>query len=216
MYEILPSGYKIKQSKYYHFSSDAVRLAKFVKHKKDDKLIELCAGSGIIGIYSHSILPYSKLTFVELQKEVASNLENNLLINNICGKVVNKDMKCLTTIDFDYLADVIICNPPFEKIGEKSKSHIQQNQEIAISRHELEINLEQIISLCKKISKEKTKLFMIHKAERMSEVILCLNKYGFEAKKIELLSADDKKCYLFMIEAVFGGKSGVNITIQKS
>ena len=52
--DLMCNGYQIIQNPdEYCFTSDATKLANFVKCKKTDKVVDLCAGSGIVGILVH-------------------------------------------------------------------------------------------------------------------------------------------------------------------
>ena len=71
--DLLIDGLKIIQSKdLYRFSSDAVLLSKFASFKKGDKVMDLCAGSGIIGLHFYALHKDVKsVKEVEIQSELA-------------------------------------------------------------------------------------------------------------------------------------------------
>ena len=54
----------------------------------------------------------------------------------------------------------------------------------------------------------------MHRADRLVDVIYSLKKYNIEPKRLQLVSAKDKEPYLFLLEGVKGGKSGLKILKQ--
>ncbi|MBR6779114.1 MAG: methyltransferase [Clostridia bacterium] len=214
--ENFDNGISIYQCEnYYKFTQDAIMLAKFCNIKHSDNVLELCAGSGVISFYAYSLCPFNHLYFNEIQPEMCAIIEENIKFNNFKrrSKIFNCNLKDLKLSDFPKSLDAIICNPPYFKANEKSKTN--QKQEIALARHEIEANLEDIISKSSELLKDKGRLYMVHLATRSAELISLCAKYKLEAKRIKFIFNGDKEAYLVLIEAVKNGKPGVRITKNK-
>ena len=144
--EHFDNGISIYQSEsLYKFTQDAILLAKFCNIKHTDNVLEMCAGSGVIGFYAYSLCPFNKLYFNEIQSEMCQIIEENIKFNNFKrkSKIFNCNLKELKLADFKKPLDVIICNPPYQKVT--STSLVNEKKSIAIARHELEATLEDII-----------------------------------------------------------------------
>lgn len=204
----------IQSDNYYKFTQDAILLAKFCNIKHSDNVLELCAGSGVISFYTYSLCPYSHLYFNEIQAEMCEIIKENIEFNNLArrSKIFNCNLKDLSLSEFKKPLDVIICNPPYFKLGDNSK--INERPEIALSRHEIEATLEDIIKKSSELLKDKGRLYMVHIASRSAELISLCIKYHLEPKKIKFIFNGDKDAYLVLMEAVKGAKSGV--IIQKN
>ena len=83
--DLLIDGLKIIQSKdLYRFSSDAVLLSKFASFKKGDKVMDLCAGSGIIGLHFYALHKDVKsVKEVEIQSELADICKRSIEYNGL-------------------------------------------------------------------------------------------------------------------------------------
>lgn len=84
----------------------------FLKEKEDAQVLDLCAGSGCIGITLAHRNPNSQVTLIEKYGEALRFCEKNIAKNNItnavavCGDVLLGDGK-------DKKYDLIVSNPPY-------------------------------------------------------------------------------------------------------
>ena len=81
-----------------------------------------------------------------------------------------------------------------------------------IARHEIATNLEQIVMTAKYLLKNRAPLYLVHRPERLMDIINVLNKYKFSIKKIQLVySSFDKPAAMVLIKATKNGADGVII-----
>ena len=214
--EHFDNGISVYQSdNFYKFTQDAILLAKFCNIKHSDNVLELCAGSGVISFYAYSLCPFNHLYFNEIQTEMCEIIEENIKFNGFKrkSKIFNCNLKDLKLSDFPKSLDVIIWNPPYQKANEKSL--INERPEIALARHEIEANLDDIIKKSSELLKDKGRLYMVHIAPRVTEIVTNCAKYNMQVKRMKFIFNGDKEAYLVLIEAVKGANSGVRITKNK-
>ena len=214
--EHFDNGISVYQSdNFYKFTQDAILLAKFCNIKHSDNVLELCAGSGVISFYAYSLCPFNHLYFNEIQTEMCEIIEENIKFNGFKrkSKIFNCNLKDLKLSDFPKSLDVIICNPPYQKVNEKSL--INERPEIALARHEIEANLDDIIKKSSELLKDKVRLYMVHIAPRVTEIVTDCAKYNMQVKRMKFIFNGDKEAYLVLIEAVKGANPGVRITKNK-
>lgn len=211
-FEILPNGFKMRQGKDYHFTSDSVLLANFFRLKRRDHAVELCAGSGIIGIYAFSQHPCERIDFVEINADDCKVIADNISLNNMPASVINIDAKTLTATSFARPVDVVICNPPYEKANNVSS----ENKNIARATHEIDITFEDIARISSRILKSGGHLYVEHKAERVAEIIVTLKKYRFATKRMCFVYAKNKPAYLVLIDAVLDGHDNVQVSFKEN
>jgi len=192
--------------KSYTFGVDSIILLDFAKMKKNKNLIDIGSGSGILSLGANDYYNLKKVYAIEIQKEKANLLKENLNINNIYNvEIVNKD---LNNIDLgSNLIDYIITNPPYYKITDNIRN---KSEEFLISRQEKYLKLENIFDFANKTLKDRGKLFMIHKPERMVEIF---NKSGnLKPKRIRFVqSTYNKKPQFILIEFVKNANDGIKI-----
>lgn len=190
----------------YSFGIDSILLGNFANMKKNRTLLDIGSGNGILAMMANDLYNLKKVYAVEIQKTKTDILEENLKLNDIQNiEIINKN---LSDVDFrENSLDYIITNPPYYKINQNIKN---KDEEFLISRQELYLNIDNIFNFANKTLKDKGKLFMIHKPERMVEIF---TKAGnIKPKRIQFVSSTfDTKPQFILIEFVKNAKDGIKI-----
>lgn len=204
-------GYKIVQkSDYFKFSLDSMLLANFVNiNMADSKLLDFCTGNCPIPIIlSNSI---KNIVAFEVQKEIYELGDESLTLNNINNvKLINDDIKNIGNYYEEGYFDIITCNPPYFKVI--GSSRINDNSVKAIARHEILIKLEDIISLAYKFLRDKGKLYIVYRPDRLMELLKLFDKYKFGVKKLQCCyNNSDSLSSMILIEAMKNGHDDLKI-----
>ena len=202
----------VQNTDWFNFSLDSVLLANFALQNKSYKnIMDFCTGNAPVPlILSRKV--NCNITGVEIQKEVYDLATKTLEINNLTDriKILNMDVKDLPKVYETDTFDLITCNPPFFRINENSKlneSVIKTN-----ARHETLINLEDIFSVSKKILKNNGTISLVHRPDRLIDIILCMKKYNIEPKRLQLVYPRyDSECNMILIEGAKNGNSSLKI-----
>lgn len=201
-------GLRLLQKKdNFKFGIDAVILADFTKAKKRDTVIDLCSGTGAIPFLIWGRYETKKIIGIEIQEDMVEMANRSSKINNLSKTIsfINRDLK-----DIDFLkqldkVDVVTVNPPYKinLAGIKNPS-----DKLAISRHEIMCNLEDVIVAGKSVLKDNGRIFMVHRPERLADIITLMRKYNIEPKRIRMVHPNTKKPpNIVLIEGQnFGGK----------
>ncbi len=191
----------------YKFSTDSVILANFAKGKPSDVCVDLCSGGGVVAILFSYKNKIRKMYAVEIQEKQAEMSRRSIEYNNLNIEVINDDLKNLKKILGSEFADVITVNPPYNRVGETSEL-----DEIAISTHEIKTNLDEISKCASNALKFGGKIYMVHRADRLADIISSLKKYNLEPKVLRVVYPKiSKEPNLVLIEAKKGAKSGIKI-----
>lgn len=204
----------IQCNEYFNFSLDSVLLANFVKVKPTTrKIIDLGTGNApILLILSTRVNENVSLTGVELQKEIYDLAVKSLDINNLTSRInlLNMDVNNLLDYYESDTFDIVVSNPPYFKYNESSK--INENLVKSIARHEINLKIDDLLIVSRKILKNNGSLYLVHRTERFIEIISKLKKYNLEPKRIQFIYPKrDNLSNLFLIEAVKNGKSSLKI-----
>lgn len=190
----------------YSFGVDSIILGDFAKMKKGRIALDIGAGSGVLSFLTNSLYGLKKVYAVEIQKPKADLLRENIALNNIENiELINDD---LNNVNFkENSLDYIITNPPYYKITDNIGN---KEEEFLISRQEKYLKLEDIIAFANKSLKDKGKLFMIHKPERMVEIF---NKSGnLKPKRVRFVESKVyQKPQFILIEFVKNARDGLKI-----
>ena len=202
----------IQDTKGYRFTSDAVALANFVKVKSGGKLIDLCSGSGVIGILASAKNKVSKTVLVEIQECLSDMSRRSVEYNKLENiEVVNAPLQNISKTVGVEVYDAVVCNPPYKKCG--TAKLLNENESIAIARHELTVTLEEIIKEASVLLKFGGEFYIINKEERLVDMMVLLRKYNLEPKVLKLLPST-KGANVVMLKAKKGGKSGIEISLK--
>ena len=202
----------IQDTKGYRFTSNAVALANFVKVKSGGKLIDLCSGSGVIGILASAKNKVSKTVLVEIQECLSDMSRRSVEYNKLENiEVVNAPLQNISKTVGVGVYDTVVCNPPYKKCG--TAKLLNENESIAIARHELTVTLEEIIKEASVLLKFGGEFYIINKEERLVDMMVLLRKYNLEPKVLKLLPST-KGANVVMLKAKKGGKSGIEISLK--
>ena len=82
------------------------------------------------------------------------------------------------------------------------------NEGKLISRHEIKCNLEDIIKITKYLLKNNGEFFMVHRPERLADIMYLMRKYNIEPKIIRMVHPNIESApNLLLINGVKNGKS---------
>ena len=187
-------GLKIIQDKGgFCFGIDSILLADFAKNiKKGAKVLDLGTGTGIIPILLCGKTDLEKVIGVEIQEEVANMAKRSSKLNNLEDKfeVVNENILNLKSIFQNQSFDVIVSNPPYKK---KNTGIINENEKKIISRHEITANLEDFIKISKDLLKDKGEFYMIHRPERLVDILSLMRQNKIEPKVLRMVYSNEYK-----------------------
>ena len=203
----------IQRSDYFNFSIDSLLVSEFVSIKKDTKnIIDLGTGNAVIPLFL-SKKTSAKIFGMEIQKISFEIAQRNININNLNEQIyiIYDDMKNYKKYFLNGSFDIVVSNPPFFKFN-GNKELLNDLEQLSIARHEIEITLEELIQTASLLVKDRGYFYLVHRADRLTEIISALQKFNFEAKKIKFCyTTENKNAKIVLIEAIKSGKAGLTI-----
>lgn len=206
------AGLKLVQNKdLYCFSNDAVLLCNFVKAKKSDTIVDLCSGSGVVGILAVAKNNAKKAILVEKQQNLAKMSQKTIDFNNLNDKieVLNCDISEAPKLLGAEKYDVVCSNPPYFL---PDKNLLSGKREIDIAKFEIEMNFDMLCKVSSRLLKFGGKFYFVNDATRLTELIMTLKKYDLEPKNIEFVfTKRDIHSKVVLFECTKKGNSGTKI-----
>lgn len=207
-------GVKIAQiNDCFNFSIDTVLLSFFATiNLKVKKIIDLGCGNGAISILL-STRSRADITGLEIQKIAVESAVKNFELNEISHrvKVIEGDIKKVKTNFEQQICDLVVCNPPFFKFDGNIKQ-IKEGKELHIARHEMVVEFEDIVKAASHLLKNSGYFAIVHRSDRVAEIISILKKYRLEPKRICFCyTRDGKESKIVLIECMKNAKEGVKI-----
>lgn len=197
----------IQNTDVFCFGMDAVLLSTFAKAGKNQKVLDMGTGNGVIPILMQAKNPGSVYTGLEIQDISYDLAVRNVELNNLSDKVniVKGDIKEASCILGGASFNVVTSNPPY-----MNENHGIVNPESAkaIARHELLCSLEDVVREASKCLKVKGHMYMVHRPLRLVDIFTSMKNNHLEPKRIRLVYPHiDKPANMVLIEAVKGGRS---------
>lgn len=194
----------------FKFSIDSVLLAEFVNiNYRAKNIIDLCTGNAPIPMILST--KFNKnIVGVEIQKSIFELAQKSVNYNNIENiKLYNNDIKEITNF-FDYKFDIITCNPPYFQYNNDNSLNVNECK--AIARHEIKINLEEVILISSKIINHSGSLYLVHRCDRFVDILNLLKKYNFGLRRLQFVydNFNSNSCFL-LIEAKYMCKNDLKV-----
>lgn len=203
----------VQNPDWFSFSLDSVLLPNFVTLNKDVKnILDLGTGNAPIPMILTTLTETAQIYGIEIQKDVFEMAEESIKMNNLDSriKLINDDMKKLDQYFEANFFDVIVSNPPYFKLEELSKKNEDEHKTIA--RHEEKITLSELIKIAKKYLKNNGVFAMVHRSDRLIEIIEEMRLNNIEPKKIQLIyPKKNSNSNMVLIEGKKNGNPGLII-----
>lgn len=214
---------------------------------KHNNIGDFCSGTGIVGIFSYlNILHNSyynknisirktnieniKIDFFEIQNYFANlnyrncnNIYNQILDNSHNTNtylqnpfnVFNASIDTLKLdITFKDKYSCILSNPPYMKENKGISTNSKEKDIAKIAKKDF---LDSFFSAVKFCLIDRGELYIVHKPENLSEIIIVADKYNIELKSLQFITnTSNKHPSLFLAKFIKNGNRFLNILPLKS
>jgi tRNA1(Val) A37 N6-methylase TrmN6 len=186
--EHLPNGFTLELCPAaFPLSTDSMVLAHFAKLPKQARVLDLGSGCGTLGLLLCSKDPNCHVTGMELNEIAHAAATENIRRNNLNARM---DSLCadLRSVSEKFSPGEFSCcisNPPYFSGGPASQSH-------AIARREDCCTPDDLFRSAGWALKYGGDFFLVHKPERLAELIAKAAAYKLEAKRLLLLRHKEK------------------------
>ena len=205
----LTDDYKVLQDDDgYLFSADSVLLANLAKIGKDDTVLDLGSGSGVMSILVSVKKGAKKVVGVEIDSCTAEMSRRSVKMNHLDDKIqiVTGDVKDVKALLTAGSFDKAICNPPY--FG--GDDGLEKTSQRALARKQGDCTLNDFVFAASYALKNGGDFFIVYKADRLVELVTTLHKNGLEPKHITYVYPKlSKGVDTVIISAKKGGKLGL-------
>ena len=197
------------------FGIDSVLIANFANDiKEQSNVIDLGTGTGIISFLLLAKNNLKHVTGIEVQKDVADMAKRSIELNCLENKfnIINCNIKDILKNVEKEKFDVAIMNPPYKKNNTGGKNIDEKK---LISRHEVLANIFDFINAAKNVLKDKGIVYIVHRPERLADLMYALRLNKIEPKKLQFVYSkrNSNEAKLVLIKAVKNG--GEFLKIEK-
>lgn len=195
----------------YRFSIDAVILSHIVHPAPGETVLDLGTGCGVVPImlaYRHADI---RIVGVEIQPSLAAIAQQNVADNQMTERVciMQADMKNLSLTDIGAPVDRVVTNPPYRKLD---SGRINADGQKATARHELKVNLEQMLISARRVLHKSGRFCIIYPSVRGVDLLSAMRSVALEPKTLTMIhSKPTSPARLVAIEGIKGGRPGLEV-----
>lgn len=186
-------------------STDSLALADFVRLPKQAKVLDLGSGCGTIGLLLCAKDDSCRVTGVELDQKAHDQAAENIARNDLASRLssICADLTGIAHTWDPGKFDLCVSNPPYFTAGFLSKA-------TPTARHEETCSLDALIRSAAWILKFGGDFYLVHKPERLAEIISAVCEYSLEPKRLRLLRhREDGPVCLILLQCRKGAKPGL-------
>ncbi|MGL5541463.1 MAG: tRNA1(Val) (adenine(37)-N6)-methyltransferase [Erysipelotrichaceae bacterium] len=190
----------------FRMNTDTRLLGEFMRIKKGEVVLDVGTNNGALLLYAAQKQP-KKLIGVELNPQACELARYNLQYNGVpCFEIAQADAK-------DYvgeMVDVVVCNPPYFETHHNSNLNV--NESLKMARHETYLQLDQLMELLRRNLKEGGRFYMVHRAQRISDLLIALQGARMGVRTIQFIHDEHRDCASgVLIEAIKGQQANVKV-----
>lgn len=202
----------IQNKKGFCFGMDSILLSDFAKGIKDGaKVADLGTGTGIIATLLCGKTNVREIVGIEKQKEVYEMAQRSIQLNQLENrfKLIHKDIMEVSEILEKNTFDAIVTNPPYQKKGTGLEN---EEEKKIMARHETTATLEDFIKISKDLLKDKGEFYMVHRPERLVDIVNSMREYKIEPKILRFVYANqESEPKLMLIKGIKNAKPFLKI-----
>ncbi len=211
--DLFDYGLKIYQDEdNFKFSLDSILLAEYIKiTSKTKSILDLCSGNASIPLIL-ATKTKANITGFEIQKDIYDLGIESINYNNLSNqiKLYHADIKDHNNYIKNQKYDIITCNPPFFEVN--NNSYINDSESLSISRHEIKITLVDIFKIASEHLNTKGEFYLVHRVNRLDEIIIYSNLYRIPVKNIALIKTKPQTDpYIVLVRCLKDSYKGIKI-----
>ena len=186
----------------YRYSIEPFLLINFSNLLTNSRLLDIGTGCGIIPLLVTTQVDLEEIVAVEIQKSLYNFAIKNMSDNKISCRIslIHGDFLDLTPATTHGFFDSVISNPPYRKLN---TGRINPNDEKAIARHEISMDLNSLITKTASLLKHEGTFVMAYPPLRLKETQEKLYAQNLFPTRIRFIHGSRKAdARIFLIESV--------------
>jgi len=196
----------------FRFAVDALLLAAFETPRKHSKILDMGCGCAVVGLGVLLLYPQKNLRVhgIDKQSEMICCARENISRLQMQDRltVSRMDIETQTNQVINEKYDLVLTNPPYNttQSGRKPENSSKLISSFGIDGKE---TLQMFIDYAKKSLKNKGRLSLIFRSERIQEILVCMNENKFAPKRMRFIHGQkDKESRLVLMTAIKNAAPG--------
>jgi tRNA1(Val) A37 N6-methylase TrmN6 len=190
----------------YRFSVDPLLLVDFVQPPYG-RLIDFCAGVGVVGLGLLTRDAQAQATLVEIQERLATLAQRNAADNGMGARVTVRAVDLAGLGGGDH--DVAVANPPYRTLDEGPAS---PDAEVAIAQHEVKLTLAALVRAMRSSLRPGGRAALVYPAARAGALLAALDGEGLRPLRARFVHPRaDEPANRVLVEAHKGARGPLTV-----
>lgn len=206
-------GIKITQdTDSFCYGIDAVLVSDFAARGSHRNYIDLGTNNGIIPLLLSVLTDADAISGIEIQEPAVELAVRNVENNGLGGRVEIRHCDVLDVREHFAKGsfEAVVTNPPYFR---KGSGIVNRDKPLQVCRHETTAELRDFIQAAAWLLGDRGALYMIHRPDRLADIIWCCREAGLEPKYLRFVSPrTDRAPNLLLIECRKNG--GVELKLM--
>ena len=207
--EYLPQGFTLETAEgSFPLSTDSMILAHFAKLPKNAHVLDLGSGCGTLGLLLCAKDTGCTVTGIELSETAHRCAEDNIRRNALDARLksICADLRQVPERFAPGSFSCCISNPPYFSGGPSSRT-------LTTARREDSCTLKELITSAAWALKYGGDFFLVHRPERLADIIARAAEAGLEAKRLLLVRhRPESDISIIALQLRKGGKPGLQLS----
>ncbi len=169
------------------------------------RVVDFCAGCGVVGLGLLTRDAQARATLVELQERLATLARRNADDNRLGARVdvVRADLRAALS-DGGAAFDVAVANPPYRTLDEGPAS---PDEEVAIAQHEVRVTLADVAAAMRRALVPAGRAALVYPAARVAQLLATLDGAGLRPLRARFVHPRaDEPANRVLVEATKGAR----------
>ena len=190
--------------------TDSFLLGAFAAAKRGDRVCDLGAGTGLLGLLLLARQGDIHITNVELQSAACSLARRSAELNALSDRItcVEGDLRDKALLGAG-MFDLVVSNPPYFAHGSGAQAAAAAR---CTARSEVSCTLEDVFAAAARLLRWGGRFCLVFRTERLAELMETARKHKLEPKRLRLVQNTPHSApSLLLLECRRGGKTGLNV-----
>lgn len=209
--ELWPGGPKFHQAEYgFKLGTDSVLLSYFTNPTRAKRILDIGCGAGVLTVLMAHKAPNAQCQGIEIQPESAEVCKANMAANGFSpDQILLGDIREHRSLFEAGSFDLVVSNPPYFTVN---SGFTAPDEKRSTARDERSLSMDELCKAAAYLTKWGGAFTVVHRPERLSQLLCTLSKYNLEPKRLRLVSHKATSApNLILVEARRGGKAGLTI-----
>jgi tRNA1Val (adenine37-N6)-methyltransferase len=201
----------VQSKRGYRFSLDAVLLARFVKIRDREKIIDLGTGNGVIPLILASLYSSVRIVGIEVQEPMVQRALRSVAWNKLDHRmeIIRGDVCSIGELFSPRSFDMVVCNPPYRSF---TSGRMNPDPERRVARHEVKGSLRDFLRAGFYLLRHKGSIALVYPATRALDLLQVMREEGVAPKRLRWVhSFKETEAVLLLAEGVKGAAGDLSV-----